>query len=132
MCNSVLRSDGISGYIHRQVIHARYSTGIRKTMKAVPVVVDTVTFLQLVVDTIEGKIKRSLFDYHVLARTLSVGKKGAGINAGIQSRSHEFEFNARQHRREDSPLPPRRVPSHRLILRSQDVNTGFHFRGEET
>jgi hypothetical protein len=101
-------------------------------MKAVPVVVDTVTFPQLVVDTIEGKIKRSLFDYHVLARTLSVGKKGAGINAGIQSRSHEFEFNAWQHRREDSPLPPRRIPSHRLIFGSQDVNTGFHFRGEET
>src|ERR1700683_3377916 len=101
-------------------------------MKAVPVAVDTVTFLELVVGTIEGKIKRSLFDYDVLARALSVGEKGTGINAGIQSRSHECDCNARQRRRGDSPLPPRRALSHRLIFGSQDVNTGFHFRGKET
>src|SRR5918999_256269 len=118
------------GHVHRQVIDARPRQRIAKTVTAVAGVVDSVTGHQPVHHAVERQLELTGLDGNVLARTRRARIKGAGVHARTEGRPHELELDARKGRRQDPPLPSRRVPRDRLpVVRQQNyavVPFGLH------
>jgi hypothetical protein len=89
----MLYASGISGDFHREVIHTDGSSGVCKTVEAISVVVDAVARFQPIEDAVQREVENPFFDGYVLARTVCMREKRAGIDAGIQGGSHELELD---------------------------------------
>src|SRR5918992_841647 len=118
------------GHVHRQVIDARPRQRIAKTVTAVAGVVDSVPGPQPVHHAVERQLELTGLDGNVLARTRRARIKGAGVHVRAEGRPHELELDAGKGRRQDPPLPSRRVPRDRLpVVRQQNyavVPFGLH------